>query len=140
MLLKRLLFEIWQYFNKIVISWWLLCLVLKEFLLSTEAVVWRCSVKTVLLKISRNSQENTCMGVCFFNKVAACQPASLSKKWIRWTSANGCFCADWKHFCFVKKFFYFTFFHQSWNLPLLNYSGVNVGKSNEACIASKPSI
>ena len=31
----------------------------------TEAVVQRCSVKKVFLKISQNSQENTCVGVSF---------------------------------------------------------------------------
>ena len=31
----------------------------------SEAVVQRCSVKKVLLKISQNSQENTCARVCF---------------------------------------------------------------------------
>ena len=32
---------------------------------SSEAVVWRCSVKKVLLNIRKNSQENTCVGVSF---------------------------------------------------------------------------
>ena len=32
-----------------------------------EAVVRRCSVKKVFLKISRNSQENTCARVSFLN-------------------------------------------------------------------------
>ena len=36
----------------------------------SEAVVWRCSVKKVLLKFWQNSQENTCGAVSFFNKVA----------------------------------------------------------------------
>ena len=36
----------------------------------TEAVVRRCSVKKMFLKISQNSQENTCAWVSFFNKVA----------------------------------------------------------------------
>ena len=31
----------------------------------TKAVVQRCSVKELLLKISRNLQENTGAGVCF---------------------------------------------------------------------------
>ena len=31
----------------------------------TETVVWRCSVKNVFLKISQNSQENTCTRVSF---------------------------------------------------------------------------
>ena len=30
---------------------------------------WRCSVKTVFLKISQNSQENTCVGVSFLKKL-----------------------------------------------------------------------
>ena len=33
----------------------------------TEAVVRRCSVKKVLLKISQNSQENSCARVSFLN-------------------------------------------------------------------------
>ena len=37
-------------------------------LLSSEAVVLSCSVKKVFLKISQNSQENTCTSR-FFNKV-----------------------------------------------------------------------
>ena len=32
---------------------------------SAEAVVWKCSVKKVLLEISQNSQENTCTRVNF---------------------------------------------------------------------------
>ena len=35
-----------------------------------KAVVRRCSVKKVLLEISRNSQENTCARVSFLIKVA----------------------------------------------------------------------
>ena len=34
-----------------------------------EAVFWKCSVKTVLLKISRNSQENSCARVSFLIKL-----------------------------------------------------------------------
>ena len=40
----------------------------------TEAVVWRCSVKKVLWKISQNSKENTCICVSFLVKS---QPGSL---------------------------------------------------------------
>ena len=36
----------------------------------TEAVARKCSVKKVFLEISQNSQENTCVRVSFFNKVA----------------------------------------------------------------------
>ena len=34
-----------------------------------EAATRRCSVKNVFLKLSKNSQENTCV-ILFFNKVA----------------------------------------------------------------------
>ena len=37
----------------------------------TEAVVQRCSVKKVFLKISQNSQENTCARVYFLIKLQA---------------------------------------------------------------------
>ena len=33
--------------------------------LKKEAVVWRCSVKKVYLKISQNLQENNCVRVSF---------------------------------------------------------------------------
>ena len=33
-------------------------------MLGIEGVTLRCSVKKVFLKISQNSQENTCIGVC----------------------------------------------------------------------------
>ena len=35
-----------------------------------EAFARMCSVKKVFLKISKNSQKNTCVRVSFFNKVA----------------------------------------------------------------------
>ena len=58
------------------IYWWLLCSVLKEFLVSTEAVVpWTCSEKKIFLKISKHSQENICMGVSFL--IIKLQPSSL---------------------------------------------------------------
>ena len=31
----------------------------------TEAIVWRCSVKNMFLKILQYSQQNTCIGVSF---------------------------------------------------------------------------
>ena len=37
----------------------------------TKAVVWRCSLKKVFLKISQNSQENTCVRVYFLIKLQA---------------------------------------------------------------------
>ena len=39
--------------------------------LSAEAVVWRCSIKKVFLKILQNSQENTCARVSFLTKLQA---------------------------------------------------------------------
>ena len=45
-----------------------------------EAVIRRYSLKKVFFKISRNSQENTCARVSFFNKVAGLRPATLLKK------------------------------------------------------------
>ena len=35
-----------------------------------ETVAQRCSVKKVFLEIWQNSQENTCVRVAFFNKIA----------------------------------------------------------------------
>ena len=40
-------------------------------MLNLEAVVWRCSVKKVLLEISQNSQGNTCARVPFLMKLQA---------------------------------------------------------------------
>ena len=37
----------------------------------SEAVVQRCSVKKVFLEISQNSQENTCVKICFLIKLKA---------------------------------------------------------------------
>ena len=92
-------------------------------------------------------------GSLFFDKVAACKPATLSRKKIdkfvfRWifkehlfyrTSANGCFCATGSIFGFLKNSL-LTFFHQGWSLTFFNYSEVDVMKSNEACIVLKSSI
>ena len=36
----------------------------------SEAVTWSCSVKKKLLKISQNSEENSCARASFFNKIA----------------------------------------------------------------------
>ena len=51
-------------------SWYLWC---------WEAVVQRCSVKKVFLKISQNSQESTCARVSFLIKMQLA-PATLFKK------------------------------------------------------------
>ena len=45
-----------------------------------EAVVQRCSVKKVFLKISQNSQKNTCAKVSFLIKLRNLRPATLLKK------------------------------------------------------------
>ena len=42
-------------------------------MLVAEAFVWRCSGKNVFLKISQNSQENTCARVSF---LTSCRPQS----------------------------------------------------------------
>ena len=47
-----------------------------RYVLLTEAVVQRCSVKKVLVQISQNSQENT-FAESFFNKVSGLSPATL---------------------------------------------------------------
>ena len=39
-----------------------------------EAVAWRCSVKKLFLKISQNSQENTCTRVLFKIRLWRLQP------------------------------------------------------------------
>ena len=44
-----------------------------------EAVVQRCSVKTVFLKIWENSQENTCVRVSFLIKLEASVPVNIVK-------------------------------------------------------------
>ena len=49
-----------------------------------EAVVWRCSVKKVFLKISQNSQENTCARVSLLIKFQVwglyrCFPVNFAK-------------------------------------------------------------
>ena len=46
----------------------------------TEEVSWRCSVKTVFLEISQNSQENVCARFSYLNKAARLRPANFSKK------------------------------------------------------------
>ena len=60
-----------------------------------EAFARMCSVKKVVLKISKNSQKNTCVRVSFFNKVA-----TLLKKE---TLAQVFFCEFWEIF---KNTFY----------------------------------
>ena len=44
-----------------------------------EAVVQRCSVKNVFLRISQNSQKNTCVGVSFFTEVTSLRDQLLKR-------------------------------------------------------------
>ena len=43
----------------------------RDTCLQTEAVVWMCSVKALLLEISQNSQENTCDRASFLINLQA---------------------------------------------------------------------
>ena len=52
------------------------------FLITAEEVAWRCSVKKVLLKISQNSQENTCARVSFLIKL---QRPNITKNFRNYT-------------------------------------------------------
>ena len=45
----------------------------------SEAVTRRCSVKSVFLEVSQNSQENTCVG-SLFNKIAGQAETLLEKR------------------------------------------------------------
>ena len=46
----------------------------------TEAVVWKCSIKKVFLKISQNSQEYTCARASFLIKLQALGPQLYLKR------------------------------------------------------------
>ena len=61
----------------------------------------RCSAKKVLLKISQNSQENTCARVSFLIKLQALRPATLLKTLAQVLSCE--FCEIFKN-----NFFYRT--------------------------------
>ena len=58
--------------------------------LCTEAVTWSWSVKKIFLKISQNSQENTCARVSLYNNVAVLRSPNLSKNrlWHKCFSTN----------------------------------------------------
>ena len=62
-----------------------------------EAVVGRCSVKKVFLKVSQNSQENTVLE-SFFNEIVGRRPATLLKS----GSSTGAFCEIFKNAYFVE--------------------------------------
>ena len=66
----------------------------------SEAVSRRCSGKKVFLKISQNSQENTCARVSFLNKVTCLRPAKRD-------SDTGVFL--WILRNFKENFFYRTY-------------------------------
>ena len=84
--------------------------------------------KRVLKNFEKFTGKHLHGSLFFDNKVVACKPETLSKKELRHylfsfgfckifkehlshiTSANGCFCTDWKHFWFPQKFFTFLFF------------------------------
>ena len=57
----------------------------------TEAVVRRCSIKKVFLKLSQNSQENACARVSFSIKLHA-EAQVLSYE----------FCEIFKNICFIE--------------------------------------
>ena len=70
------------------------CINLKILQIQTEAVVQRCSIKQVFLKIWQNSQENTCARVSFLIKLQAEAQAQVFS----------CeFCEFFKNICFHKK-------------------------------------
>ena len=68
------------------------CKFVKNVVLNVEAVVQRCSIKKVFLKISQNSQENTCARVSFLIKsqTLGLRPATVLKKrlWYRCFPVN----------------------------------------------------
>ena len=80
-------------------------LIMSVVCLLTEAVAQRCSVKTVFLKISQNSQENTCAGVFLLIKLQvsgsetlaqlfSCEFREISKNtFFLQNTSGGCFCS-----------------------------------------------
>ena len=59
-----------------------------KFMHCSEAAAHSCSSKKVFLRISQNSQKNTCVGVFFHNKVAGIEACNFIKK----TPAQVFFC------------------------------------------------
>ena len=75
------------------INCWFL-FILKNFLPSfkivsnqTDVVVWKCSVKKMILEISQNSQENTCVRVSFWIKLQG-RPATSFTEHLQWLPLN----------------------------------------------------
>ena len=62
----------------------------QSFLATNKSSHLRCFVKKVFLKISQNSQENTCLRVSFFNEVAGLRLSTLLKErlWHRYFPVN----------------------------------------------------
>ena len=78
---------------------------------SSVAVIQRCSVKKVILQISQNSLEKTCIRVSIFNKVSDFRHATLLKKRLQ-------------HWCFpinITKSLRIAFFieHLQWLLRVV---------------------
>ena len=67
-----------------------------------EAVVQRCSVKKVFLKISQDSQENTCARVCFLNKVTSLTLQLYQKETLAPVFSNE-FCEIFKNTFFLQS-------------------------------------
>ena len=65
-----------------------------------EAIVRKYSVKNVFLKISQNSQENTCAGVSFLIKLQA----SCLQRYLKRDSSHSCFPVNFVKFL-RKPFF-----------------------------------
>ena len=72
---------------------------------SAEAVVQRCSVKILFLKISQSLQENTCARACFLIRMQACNlRQKVGDKFTKLSKID--FAMD----CFTELVHSFTFF------------------------------
>ena len=82
----------------------------------SEVVVQRCSVKKVFLKISQNSQENTCASL-FLNKVAGATGNFIKKETL--AQMFSCeFCEIFKNICFTENLW--TTASEKWSCLLKN--------------------
>ena len=75
--------------------------------ITSEAIARRSSVKNMFLKMSQNSQENTCVGVSFF-MVSLCKVAGLRLR-------HSCFLLNFAKF--LRTHFFIE--HLRWLLPIL---------------------
>ena len=64
---------------------------------TSETVVQRCSVKKMFLKISQNSQENTCVGICYSPNACNFIKRETSTQVFSWE-----FCETFKNIFFIK--------------------------------------